>query len=114
MSEFQLYLDAIDRHYAQWWNLYTLTDAEGRERQQAQAVPLFDFGLRVERREKTEEGKEKIERLPVLEALRKYAIDHVLLVGRPGSGKSTALARLMLDLMKGSCLRLGKFTYTKG
>jgi HEAT repeat protein len=110
MSEFdfQPYLSAIDRHYGQWWQIYTLTDAVGRERQQQ--TPLFDFGLMVERREegeKTEEGREKaedgreeekIERLPVLEGLRKYAVEHVLLVGRPGSGKSTALARLMLEV----------------
>ena len=29
--------------------------------------------------------------------MRKYAPDHVLLIGRPGSGKSTALARLLLE-----------------
>jgi len=33
----------------------------------------------------------------VLEGIRKYAAEHVLLVGRPGSGKSTALVRLLLD-----------------
>ncbi|WP_223257447.1 HEAT repeat domain-containing protein [Phormidesmis priestleyi] len=41
--------------------------------------------------------EEKVERFPVLEGVRKYAKNHVLLVGRPGSGKSTALARLLLD-----------------
>lgn len=33
----------------------------------------------------------------MLEGIRKYATDHVLLSGRPGSGKSTALARLLLE-----------------
>lgn len=51
--------------------------------------------------ERDDRSQEEIETLPVLEALQKYAINHVLLVGRPGSGKSTALARLMLDLVKG-------------
>jgi hypothetical protein len=52
----------------------------------------------VERdREEKGKGKEKIERLTVLEGLRKYASKHVLLVGRPGSGKSTALVRLLLE-----------------
>ena len=41
--------------------------------------------------------KEKIERLPVLEGICKYAAGHVLLVGRPGSGKTTALERLLVQ-----------------
>ena len=31
MPEFQPYLDSIALHYAQWWDLYTLTDSESRE-----------------------------------------------------------------------------------
>ena len=46
----------------------------------------------------SQEPQEKIERLPVLEGICKYADDHVLLVGRPGSGKSTALIRLLLEM----------------
>ncbi len=107
MSEFEFkpYLSTIATHYDQWWRLYTLSDAEGK---QAEAKgQFFEFGLMVERREerrkreegreKTEDGREKVERLDVLAGLRKYAAEHVLLVGRPGSGKSTALARLMLE-----------------
>jgi predicted NACHT family NTPase len=48
-------------------------------------------------REEKGKGQEKIERLGVLEGLHKYASEHVLLVGRPGSGKSTALVRLLLE-----------------
>ncbi|NEP61415.1 MAG: hypothetical protein F6K31_31430, partial [Symploca sp. SIO2G7] len=50
-----------------------------------------------QQQEKREEEKEKIERLAVVEGLRKYAPNHVLLVGRPGSGKSKALVRLLLE-----------------
>lgn len=46
--------------------------------------------------EKTEQ-QETTERLTVLEGLLKYAGNHVLLTGRPGSGKSTALLRLLLE-----------------
>ena len=106
MPEFQPYLDTIARHYDQWWRLYTLTDAEGKE--ERSAAPLFDFGLVVQTitpkdsPEFSDRPRPKIERFPVTKGLQKYAIDHVLLVGRPGSGKSTALARLMLDLVRSS------------
>ncbi|WP_293109352.1 HEAT repeat domain-containing protein, partial [Moorena sp. SIO3I6] len=85
----------------------TLTDVEGRKPKQQQRTPMLFNGLMVQtikseqpqRDENREEDKnrEKIERLPVLDGLRKYAADHVLLMGRPGSGKSTALVRLLGD-----------------
>ncbi len=49
------------------------------------------------KQDKRDDTQEKTERLPVQEGLRKYAENHVLLVGKPGSGKSTALARLLLE-----------------
>ncbi len=109
---FDGYLRSVVSAYQQWWRLYTLTDATGRESQRVErdriAPAFFDFGLMVQtveppkaEQERESEGdhekKEKIERLPVLEGICKYAADHVLLVGRPGSGKSTALARLLLQ-----------------
>ncbi|WP_448571241.1 hypothetical protein [Trichothermofontia sp.] len=47
--------------------------------------------------DRTVEQPEKTERLPVLECIRKYAADHVLLMERPGAGKSTALLRLLVE-----------------
>ncbi|MGB3637747.1 MAG: hypothetical protein WBA39_09255, partial [Rivularia sp. (in: cyanobacteria)] len=57
--------------------------------------PFFDFGLMVEKVK--QEQEEKTERLTVIEGLRKYACNHVLLIGRPGCGKSTALLRVLLE-----------------
>lgn len=75
-----------------------MIDAVGRKRQAKQVSPTFDFGLMVQTvNKKKRREEEKIERFPMLEGIRKYAEQHVLLVGRPGSGKSTALARLMLE-----------------
>ena len=97
--DFQPYLNAIATTYEKWWQLYTLTDAEGKQRQSKEVAPIFDFGLMVQtvkKEEREQRQEEKIERFSVLEGLRKYAEQQVLLVGRPGSGKSTALARLLL------------------
>lgn len=109
---FDGYLNSVVSAYQEWWRLYTLTDATGRESHLVErdriSPAFFDFGLMVQtveppkaeqERELRQDGekKEKIERLPVLEGICKYAADHVLLVGRPGSGKSTALARLLLQ-----------------
>jgi HEAT repeat protein/energy-coupling factor transporter ATP-binding protein EcfA2 len=103
MPDFSSYLESVRRHYEQWWSLYTLTDAEGRSKAKTQGT-LFDFGLMVQtiapkadRMEEDRSQTETIERFGVLDGLRKYAGEHVLLVGRPGSGKSTALARLLLE-----------------
>lgn len=105
--EFDAYLRSLVATYEKWWEYYTLTDAVGRVEQPAPEKPsIFDFGLMVQTvaKDKDDPGsapraekREKTERLPVLEGIRKYADDHVLLVGRPGSGKSTALIRLLLE-----------------
>jgi predicted NACHT family NTPase len=110
---FQPYLHSISDHYAQWWQLYTLTDAETQAQQKNEPQPWktpFDFGLMVQTVQCDRLGgmegsggepqaKEKIERFPVLEGIRKCVKEHrqVLLVGRPGSGKSTTLARLLWE-----------------
>jgi predicted NACHT family NTPase len=108
-QEFEPYLQSLVATYEQWWKLYALTDAEGQVKQQDQARPApFDFDLMVQtvskkknetdsNAETLQKEQEKTERLPVLEGIRKYADNHVLLAGRPGSGKSTALIRLLLE-----------------
>jgi HEAT repeat protein len=98
--DFQSYLASIRTTYAKWWEYYTLTDATGKQRQSREDSPFFDFGLMVQtvkREERDRQTEEKVERFSVLDGLRKYSDQQVLLVGRPGSGKSTALARLMLE-----------------
>ncbi len=110
--DFRPYLQSTSQHYQQWCTLYTLTDAEGKEELKHQAVTWdasFDFDLTVQvvQKQSAPEAEEpgpdgsspqgKIEQLPVLEGISKYADDCVLLVGRPGLGKSTALARLLLE-----------------
>ncbi|WP_375339855.1 NACHT domain-containing protein, partial [Okeania sp. KiyG1] len=102
MINWKPYLESVCRDYAKWWEVYTLTDVRGKKslQQQQHISPLLDLGLMVQtvaEEKQRERQEEKIERLTVLEGLRKYAPNHVLLLGRPGSGKSTALARLLLE-----------------
>ncbi|NET64392.1 MAG: NACHT domain-containing protein [Moorea sp. SIO1G6] len=96
------YLESIRNTYAQRWQVYTLSDVEDRKPKQQQQTPMvFNFDLMVEtiksEQPQRNQNREETERLPVLEGLLKYADDHVLLVGRPGSGKSTALVQLLAD-----------------
>ncbi len=105
MVNWNSYLESLRTAYAQWWKVYTLTDVEGRQRVESQPSPLFDFSnffdfmVQTVQPDKAERGEaqQKTERLGVLQGLLKYAPEHVLLVGRPGSGKSTALKRLLLE-----------------
>lgn len=116
-TEFRRYLEVIcaDPSFATRRRSYVPTDLLDRQQQRdSQSVEqpdfssefaAFDLDLNVqtaqEDKQKPEglelEQGEKIERLPVLEGIRKYAADHVLLVGKPGSGKSTALERLLVQ-----------------
>jgi HEAT repeat protein len=99
MSEFdfKLYLSAIATLYSKDGNLYTPTDAL-----------LLPLEVRSVAREEQEGREKKVEQWPVLEGLRRYAIgeeqEHVLLVGRPGSGKSTALRQFAVELAEAALL----------
>lgn len=107
-TDFHPYLQSLCRHYAEWWTLYTLTDIEGKKAassDEPKRIAPFDFGLMVQSvgnkapEASRQEKSEKLERQPVLKGLRDSLTEtkQVLLIGRPGSGKSTALARLLLE-----------------
>ncbi|MEH2128935.1 HEAT repeat domain-containing protein [Nostoc sp.] len=97
--DFQTYLESLSED---WQYLYTPTDALDRQRlEPKKSRRRLDLSLMVQTVPQQPEGEapdtEKIERLNILEGLRKYAPVHVLLVGKPGSGKSTALERLLWE-----------------
>jgi HEAT repeat protein len=107
MVNWQLYFDSIGTKYQHWWQVYTITDVEGKISPSHRSPLLLD--LRVETvAERKQEREEKTEKFDILTGLRKYSLDvgahdsldvgaHVLLQGKPGSGKSTALVRLLLE-----------------
>ncbi|MGB8702224.1 MAG: NACHT domain-containing protein [Thermosynechococcaceae cyanobacterium] len=90
---FQAYLESVlnDKAYGDCWHFYTPTDGAIR--------PKLDLRVKKYRLPRTEVGQEpnNKEVLSVLDGLRKYQSEHVLLVGKPGSGKSTALEKLLLE-----------------
>ncbi|MCX5965400.1 MAG: HEAT repeat domain-containing protein [Cyanobacteria bacterium] len=98
--EFQPYLDFVQRHYSESQGLYTPTDT---------VLPLKVQSVEKDDRAFGEQGNDrkssqKLEQFLVLDGLRKYALgddrEHVLLAGRPGSGKSMALKQLAVALAK--------------
>ncbi|MBD0387054.1 MAG: HEAT repeat domain-containing protein, partial [Nostoc sp. C3-bin3] len=102
--DFHRYLESVseDETYRYWQDLYTPTDALDRQRLEPKnSRRRLDLSLMVQTVPQQPKGeapdREKIERLNILEGLRKYAPVHVLLVGKPGSGKSTALERLLWE-----------------
>jgi predicted NACHT family NTPase len=106
-TNFQRYLESVctDEKYIGCQEFYTPTDAVECQAIQRQKFPLrLNLGLQVRTvvpQEQEGQASEKVEQLPVLEGLRKYQDNHVLLVGRPGSGKSTALQRLLWEEAQG-------------
>ena len=97
---FDGYLNWVVASYRKSLRLYTLGD--GCEQSQPD---FFELKMQVvqpqpENKKRSEQEAEKAQNaeppVPVLE-ISKYAQDHVLLMGKAGSGKSTALQKLLLN-----------------
>jgi HEAT repeat protein len=85
----QSILSSVDRD---WGNRYIPTQAELPLR--VQACEVSQNELKISRSD-AQKPRETFD--DALDGLRKYAPEHVLLVGKPGSGKSTALRRLLWE-----------------
>ncbi|MGJ3248446.1 MAG: HEAT repeat domain-containing protein [Elainellaceae cyanobacterium] len=102
--DFQAYLQSIldDEDYREWQEVYTPTIVEGKKQP---PKPKYSPRLKLrvemvkpkEEEKKEENQREQVEQWEALAGLRQYAPDHVLLIGKPGSGKSTSLERLLWE-----------------
>jgi len=96
-SEFQPYLQEICRRYEDWWTVDIFTETI------AERQATFSFEQMVQNLEKKseEEKKAPIPSLPIFQEIQNYVeSEHILLVGSPGVGKSTALLRCLVDFAK--------------
>ncbi len=106
--DFRAYLQCLckDDTYRCWEDFYTPINVLEHQRTKPKKLSRrLDVRLIVQtiqplQSERPTQEQEKIERLDALEGLRKYATNHVLLKGRPGSGKSTVLECLLLEEAK--------------
>ena len=117
LPNFQPYLQSIleNEDYTEWQEVYTPTTVEDRRRvpmQDATTVSQRRFSSRLKLRVETVKPdqqaqgnqpdgapklQERVEQWDVLAGLRNYAAEHVVLTGKPGSGKSTSLERLLWE-----------------
>ncbi|MFN9674214.1 MAG: hypothetical protein ACK552_17250, partial [Microcystis sp.] len=98
MVNWQLYFDSIQESYQKWWQVDTIIRVKNDWF--SNSSPLEDLQVETVPDETFLGKKDKQpQRLEILAGLRKYSLDsddsdnHVLLQGKPGSGKSTALVR---------------------
>jgi HEAT repeat protein len=105
MVNWQLYFDSIQKSYQKWWQFDTIIRVKNDWF--SNSSPLEDLQVETVPDETFLGKKDKQpQRLEILAGLRKYSLDsddsddsddHVLLQGKPGSGKSTALVRLLFE-----------------
>lgn len=96
-SEFQRYLQKICHRYEQSWavDAFALTGII------AARQATFSFEQMVQTEEKKPGEKPQIVSLPILKGIQNYVeSEHILLVGSPGVGKSTALLRCLVSFAK--------------
>ena len=88
---FKSYLESVISHYQQWWKHYAFMDEIDEE-------TWFEFTLSSTTKDKSQNSENPpINQAPqlVLDAIRDYASEKILIVGTPGAGKSTLLAKVL-------------------
>ena len=111
---FEHYQQAIIERYAGVQHRYVHRDSESFEPTERIPESLFEDQMIEDWQPKSSPDDQKarygasrrkakrVEKYKLIEGLRKFAPEHVLLVGKPGSGKTTGLRRLLLDEVQSS------------
>lgn len=94
---FHTYLQSVieAKEYHDLHDVYTPTTVEDRIRVRQSGLKLRVMRLKQPDKPEEKNDEDQVEQFEVLAGLRQYAADHVLLIGKPGSGKSTALTWLL-------------------
>jgi energy-coupling factor transporter ATP-binding protein EcfA2 len=94
-TRFKLYLESVIAYYQYWWKDYAFMDEINEQ-------TWFDFPLSSTTKDKAKDKLQNSERQPkdqppqlVLDAIRDYASEKILIMGAPGAGKSTLLAQVL-------------------
>jgi HEAT repeat protein len=100
MIDWKPYLESVcqDAEYTQWERVFIRLDAEGGAA--ATELDIMVEAFREPEKPEQEGGlppRREFEKYDALEGLRKFAGEHVLLRGGPGSGKTTILRKLLLE-----------------
>ncbi|BBB91648.1 MAG TPA: NACHT domain-containing protein [Methylomusa anaerophila] len=89
------YLTEICERHQKKKSFYIRTNVENQSPSAEDESP-FNFKIDIKEMNDQPSNKEK-KIIEAVEGIRKYADQHVLLVGKPGSGKSTALKQLLYE-----------------
>lgn len=106
--DFAGYCHSICQTYKRWQEGYVAQDAQSHEPENARSENVLFADLvvgtwqkkrdnTIDNNNESEINKSQPEKFKVLDGLRKYASNHVLLIGKPGSGKTTAIQRLLVE-----------------
>jgi HEAT repeat protein len=98
-GQIQAYLKGISRRYEQWRQDNALTDTIAHQ----QATFTFNQFVQTEEKQPGDSLKKEIKTYPLFEGICHYLLEkeeHVLLVGSPGVGKSSALWHCLDALAK--------------
>jgi hypothetical protein len=95
------YLELVSQKFETWWKHHAFMD-------EIDDSTWFEFGLNVNMPKSTDESDlsqnnhdfDKGITLPILDALSKVSNERILIVGKPGAGKSTFLTQILLRKAK--------------
>lgn len=95
------YLESVKQKYQDWWEdsyafMNEINDAKWQELELTVKIPKSKLNNETNSLSANDDG-DKTAILPILDALRQVSSKRVLIVGKAGAGKSTILAKVLLE-----------------